>query len=237
MGASMRAAADPGVRRYSSHNIDNSNSNTTKNVINRYQYGSNNVHSIRKSISTRYSNNIGCSEFEKKKKKTCLIVSSTKTMLTQRRAATMMRTAAAPRQQFTLQKVHYFDALTAPNSRRRHGGVICNVTNIRVSERLASTVPYLLPLFDGLRYGRFFFQQFPISLLIVEPLAPLIKVYFSLPFASLIAFFALYYGVVQNSNFSRYVRYNTMQSILLDIGLILPSILEQVFKMPKGKAK
>ena len=112
--------------------------------------------------------------------------------------------------------------------------VMCRVTSIRVSERLASTVPYLLPLFDGLRYGRFFFQQFPISLLIVEPLAPLIKVYFSLPFASLIAFFSLYYGVVQNTKFSRYVRYNTMQSILLDIGLILPSILEQVFKMPKG---
>ena len=32
----------------------------------------------------------------------------------------------------------------------------------------------------------------------------------------------------------RFVRYNTMQAILLDIGLILPSILEQVFKVPKG---
>ena len=35
----------------------------------------------------------------------------------------------------------------------RRGGVVCHVTKVRVSERLASTVPYLLPLFDGLKYG------------------------------------------------------------------------------------
>ena len=54
--------------------------------------------------------------------------------------------------------------------------------------------------------GKFFFQQFPISLLIVEPLAPLIKLYFSVPLASLIAFFSLYYGVVQNNKFNRCAR-------------------------------
>lgn len=37
---------------------------------------------------------------------------------------------------------------------------------------------------------------------------------------SLIVFFAIYGGIVQNQNFSRFVRYNALQAILLDIILM-----------------
>ena len=37
---------------------------------------------------------------------------------------------------------------------------------------------------------------------------------------SLIIFFAIYAGIVNNQNFSRYVRFNALQSILLDIILM-----------------
>ena len=37
---------------------------------------------------------------------------------------------------------------------------------------------------------------------------------------SLIIFFAVYAGIVNNQNFSRYVRFNALQSILLDIILM-----------------
>ena len=95
-----------------------------------------------------------------------------------------------------------------------------------IGDRIIASVPYLLPLLDGLRYGRFFFQEFPQVLPLIAPLQPLIKAYYTLPFASLVVFFALYYGVVNNYNFSRFVRYNAMQTILLDILLIIPSLIE-----------
>ena len=95
-----------------------------------------------------------------------------------------------------------------------------------VGDRIIASVPYLLPLLDGLRYGRFFFKEFPQTYALLVPLQPLIKVYYTLPFASLVVFFALYYGIVNNYNFSRFVRYNAMQTILLDILLIIPSLIE-----------
>ncbi|XZN93151.1 MAG: Tic20 family protein [Microcoleus sp.] len=95
-----------------------------------------------------------------------------------------------------------------------------------VSDRIFASLPYLLPLVDGLMFGRFLFQQFPVLQVLFIPLAPLMQIY-SLPFASLVIFFALYLGVVRNENISHFIRFNAMQAILLDIvlmlcGLVLP---------------
>jgi uncharacterized membrane protein len=95
-----------------------------------------------------------------------------------------------------------------------------------VSDRIFACLPYLLPLIDGLAFGQFLFQQFPVLKLLLIPLAPLRQIY-SLPFASLVIFFALYLGVVRNENISHFIRFNAMQAILLDIvlmlcGLVLP---------------
>ena len=84
------------------------------------------------------------------------------------------------------------------------------------------------------------------------------QLYTSVPFGSLIAFFALYLGIVNNQAYSRYVRFNgqarayevpqtalashayavaharPQQAILLDIVLILPSLFEQLFRMPSS---
>lgn len=67
----------------------------------------------------------------------------------------------------------------------------------------------------------------------VSPLAPLAQIYYTVPFASLILFFAIYLGLVQQTDrWSRFVRFNAMQAILLDILLILPGVIESIFKAP-----
>ena len=104
-----------------------------------------------------------------------------------------------------------------------------------IGDRVIASVPYLLPLLDGLRYGKFFFREFPQTYVLLAPLEPLIKAYYTLPFASLVVFFGLYYGIVQNYNFSRFVRFQAMQTILLDILLIIPSLLENF--LLRGKRK
>ena len=45
----------------------------------------------------------------------------------------------------------------------------------------------------------------------MAPILPAIAAFHSVLFASFIAFFALYLGVVNNQNFSRFVRFNAMQ--------------------------
>ena len=52
---------------------------------------------------------------------------------------------------------------------------------------------------------------------------------YSLPFASLIIFFALYLGVVRNENISHFIRFNAMQAILLDIVLMLCGLVLPIF--------
>ena len=59
-----------------------------------------------------------------------------------------------------------------------------------VPDRVVGALPYLLPLFDGLRYGKFLFVQFPVLASVIAPLNPLIQLYFSVPFASLAVFFS-----------------------------------------------
>lgn len=85
-----------------------------------------------------------------------------------------------------------------------------------IGERIIGSLPYLVPLFDGvklswsfiragmkackatsclqccvrfagLRYGKFLFLQFPLFGQILAPLDPLIRLYFSFPFARYVA--------------------------------------------------
>lgn len=98
-----------------------------------------------------------------------------------------------------------------------------------VPDRIFASLPYLLPLIDGLAFGRFLFTQFPVLQLLLIPLAPLMQIY-SLPLASLIIFFALYLGVVRNENISHFIRFNAMQAILLDIVLMLCGVVLPIFR-------
>jgi hypothetical protein len=67
----------------------------------------------------------------------------------------------------------------------------------------------------------------------LNPIQPLIQLYFSVPFASLIAFMAIYLGIAKNSRFSEFIKFNAFQAILLDICLVFPALLESVFRPPR----
>lgn len=88
-----------------------------------------------------------------------------------------------------------------------------------IRDRIFAALPYLLPLMDGLVFGRFLFEQFPILQIITLPV---------IPFAGFIVFIALYMLVVRNENIPHFIRFNTMQAILIDIVLILCTLIFQV---------
>lgn len=99
---------------------------------------------------------------------------------------------------------------------------------VPIPDRIVALLPYLVPLLDGLRYSRFFFSQFPQAIVLLTPLQPIASMYFRIPFAGLISFFAIYMGMAENRSLSRFVRFNAMQAIILDICLVLPGMIEYV---------
>lgn len=102
-------------------------------------------------------------------------------------------------------------------------------------ERAIAALVYLLPLIYALPFGLILLKQFPFLSIIYAPLSPLISIYYGLPFAGLIVFFALYFAIVRNEKASYFVRFNTMQAILLDILLILCSVLISILEMGLGR--
>ncbi|MCU0536812.1 MAG: hypothetical protein MUD14_23230 [Hydrococcus sp. Prado102] len=99
-----------------------------------------------------------------------------------------------------------------------------------VKERILASLVYILPLLYGLPFGLPLLKDFPILSAIYLPLSPLISLYYGLPFAGTIIFFALFFAVVRNPNVSHFIRFNTLQVILLDIVLIVGGIVLDILK-------
>jgi uncharacterized membrane protein len=105
--------------------------------------------------------------------------------------------------------------------------------SISIQERVVATVPFLVPMLHGLDYGKFALAQNQWLLSLLSPLGNIRRLYSTVPFLSLAVFFAIYIGIInQRETWSRYVRFNAMQAILLDIVLILPGVFEQVLRPP-----
>ncbi|MBD2515026.1 hypothetical protein H6G93_08385 [Nostoc sp. FACHB-973] len=104
-----------------------------------------------------------------------------------------------------------------------------------VWDRIFACLPYLLPLVDGLVFGSFLLREFPVLQVLLLPLQPVLIIYGSLgQFGQLIVFFALFLLVVRNEKISHFIRFNTMQAILLDVVIFLCSILVRILGQVPG---
>ncbi|MDB9417727.1 Tic20 family protein [Microcystis aeruginosa] len=95
-------------------------------------------------------------------------------------------------------------------------------------DRIFAALVYLLPLYSAFAFGDSIFQQIPfLGAALAIALYPLAFLYSSLgSFGSLIIFLVLFLAVVRNPRISHFIRFNTMQAILIDIlvyllGLVL----------------
>lgn len=120
---------------------------------------------------------------------------------------------------------------TIAHAKITHNGVfnLHMVRNdIEGTDRILSCVPYIVPLLDGDRYGRFLFYQIPLLGLADNIiLGPFKLIYGAIPFAQLIFFIGLSV-LSRNPEIPRPVRFNMQQALLLDIALIFPSLLGQI---------
>ena len=94
-----------------------------------------------------------------------------------------------------------------------------------VKDRSFGALIYLFPLVYSLPFGILLLTQFPWLYQFFSPLVAIYGITNSLPFASLIIFFGLWFAVVRNDNVSHFLRFNAMQAILLNILQILFSLI------------
>lgn len=114
-----------------------------------------------------------------------------------------------------------------------------------LSDKFFSALVYLLPLFDSLPYGQSFLLSIgggnagdagglngggPVFIdnPVIAGLFILYSLYQKIPFSGIAAFFALSI-LSSNLQVNRIVRFNTQQSIYLDIALIIPGIIGAIF--------
>lgn len=121
-----------------------------------------------------------------------------------------------------------------PPPQQNPSSISMSYTTTPAADRLISAASYFLPFLNGFQYGRYLFMQYPNLAPLLEPVIRLLGVYRSVPYASFVAFFALFLGVVRNPNLSRYVRFNAMQALFLDVILVLPLLIQRILSPGRG---
>ena len=95
-------------------------------------------------------------------------------------------------------------------------------------DRVLASLTYLMPILDVLSLGTFLFFLFPPLQWLFLPLFYLAPIY-SIGLVQMGLFFGLFIGVVRNSNCSHFLRFNTMQALLLGIFAALLNIALGLF--------
>jgi uncharacterized membrane protein len=101
--------------------------------------------------------------------------------------------------------------------------------------RFYSCLPYLLPLSAGVIYGAVLFQQFPLLLL---PFFPFIWLYgnvLAFPLVPVLGltgefflFMGLFFLIVRDVRVPLFIRFNTMQALLMQIVLFIAQLFFQI---------
>ena len=95
--------------------------------------------------------------------------------------------------------------------------------SIDIKDRIFAALVYSLPLYYSFSFGQFAVNYLPRPLVVLIGifLTPLSILYSVIPWADFVIFFALFLLVVRNDKIKHFVRFNTMQALLIDIALVL----------------
>ena len=101
-----------------------------------------------------------------------------------------------------------------------------------LGERLLGILLYMIPWSDSLIFGNHLYIKYPFIQIIQIPAIPIILIERSIPFGSLLLFLAIFFGLVRNSKVSYFLRFNALQSLLINIGIIIASFIFEIIFSP-----
>ncbi len=105
-----------------------------------------------------------------------------------------------------------------------------------VPDRILSCLPYAFPMVEASVYGIALISMFPFLGVVLLPLIPFASVYGLVNnllggWGGFAIFFALYLLVVRNTNVNHFIRYHTMQALMIGIAVSLISAILQLLGM------
>ena len=98
--------------------------------------------------------------------------------------------------------------------------------------RILGVLLYMIPWADSLTFGSHLYIKYPFTQIIQIPAIPIILIERSIPFGSLLLFLAIFLGLVRNSKVSYFLRFNALQSLLINIGIIIVSFVFEIIFSP-----
>ncbi len=98
--------------------------------------------------------------------------------------------------------------------------------------RLLGVLLYMIPWSDSLIFGNHLYIKYPFIQIIQIPAIPIILIERSIPFGNLLIFLAIFFGLVRNSKVSYFLRFNALQSLLINIGVIIISFIFEIIFSP-----
>ena len=98
--------------------------------------------------------------------------------------------------------------------------------------RLLGVLLYMIPWSDSLTFGNHLYIKYPFLQIIQIPAIPIILIERSIPFGNLLLFLAIFFGLVRNSKVSYFLRFNALQSLLINIGIIIVSFIFEIIFSP-----
>ena len=105
-----------------------------------------------------------------------------------------------------------------------------------LGERILGILLYLIPWSDSLKFGNHLYIKYPFTQLIQIPAIPIIIIERLIPFGNFLLFLLIFIGLVRNSKVSYFLRFNALQSLLINIGIIIVSFIFDILFNPFGNS-
>ena len=100
--------------------------------------------------------------------------------------------------------------------------------------RLIAMMVYMLPWSDAIPLGGNLFLEYSFLKVLAIPTFPIFLIENSIPFGNFFLFIILFLAVIRNPKISYFIRFNTMQSLLLNIALLIIVYFLQIIINPLG---
>ena len=101
-----------------------------------------------------------------------------------------------------------------------------------IGARILGVLLYMIPWSDSLTFGNHLYIKYPFIQIIQIPAIPIILIERSIPFGSLLLFLAIFFGLVRNRKVSYFLLFNALQSLLINIGIIIASFIFEIIFSP-----
>ena len=101
-----------------------------------------------------------------------------------------------------------------------------------IGAKILGVLLYMIPWADCLTFGNHLYVKYPFTQIIQIPAIPIILIERSIPFGNLLLFLAIFIGLVRNTKISYFLRFNALQSLLINIGIIIVNFLFEIVFSP-----